>query len=210
MMRFPFAVAALAALSFAPITAQQVFGGPDEDRQSSTVLVFGQEVMAAASISYSQPTWKDSYDQRFDELKGRKLRLGKNWWTTLQTATPLEIAGQSLDAGAYVLGLECDEKGNFSLLAMAADWAMKNKVLPWSTDNWRNEIKIPLALAKGSLEEPVEKMEIEISAERESPMSGKFSIRWGKHELSAKVNYAPKPVTDASAGKSDEETGEDK
>lgn len=203
MMRIPFAVAALAALSFAPITAQQVYGGPDEDRNASTLMVFGQDLMAAVSISYSQPTWKDEYNQQLDSLKGQKLRFGKNWWTTMQTGTSLEIAGKHLDAGSYVLGLECDKDGKFWLLVMGADWAMKNKVMPWATDSWTNETKIALDFGKDALKKSVEKMEVEISADKDNPSKGAFAIRWGKHALTAKVHYAPKAskASEASAEK---------
>jgi hypothetical protein len=66
-------------------------------------------------------------------------------------------------------------------------------LLPFNTALYRGEVeaeaKAPLAFARDSLEEAVVKMEIEIAADEKDPATGKLSIRWGKHELSAPVEF---------------------
>jgi hypothetical protein len=183
--------AVLAAGAFlSPVAAQKVFGGQDADRKASTALVFDDafNALGAISISYSQPTWKAEYDAKFEELKGKNLRLGKNWWTSFDTITAIEIGGQTIQPGAYYLGLHCDNDGKFSLLVLDAGKALKSGAMPFVEAAWKPDAKVPMTLNKDSLPAPVNKMEIAIALDEKKPSSGKLSIRWGKHELVADVN----------------------
>jgi hypothetical protein len=209
-MRFPFLLTAtLAALTFLPaLQAQKVAGGPDPDRRASNVFVFTDdfETLAGASISYSQPSWQDSYEGMLDGIKGSNYtRLGKNWWTTFDTVGALLIGGTKIEAGSYYLGLAVDKDGAFSLLVFDSKQAMKTGLLPFSTSLFKGEvkaeIKAPLTFAKGSLKDAVVKMEIEITADPKDPATGRFSIRWGKHELSAPVKFTLATPKDVAAPK---------
>ncbi len=195
-MRIQFLAAVFAALLFVPATpSQQVVGGPDPDRKSSTVYVMTDtfEALAGVSISYSPPTWQDSYNDMLGTLRGNYTRLGKHWWTTLDTVGALEIGGTKIAAGSYYLGLAVGKEGAFSLLVFDSKQAMKAGLLPAASSLFRGEAKAelqaPLTFAKDSLKEVVAKMEIEITADKNDPANGKLSIRWGKHELSAPVKF---------------------
>jgi hypothetical protein len=208
-MRCHFVAATLAAVTFvAASQAHHVFGGPDPDRKASTVFVFSDssETLAGASISYSQADWKESYDLMLEELRGSNYsRLGKNWWTTFDTVGTLEIGSTKIDAGSYYLGLAVGKDGAFSLLVFDSQQAMKSGLLPYSTALYtgeaKAEIKAPLTLARNSLKEAAVKMEIEITADKDDPATGRFSIRWGKHELSAPVRFHLAGTKDATAPK---------
>src|SRR5712675_468024 len=162
--------------------------------------------LAFVSISYSQPNWQDSYNGMLEKLKGGNYtRLGKNWWTTFDTVGTLEIGGTKIEAGSYYLGLAVDKDGAFSLLVFDSRQAMKTGLLPFTTALYKGETKAetkaPLTLAKDSLKEVVVKMEIEITADKKDPATGKFSIRWGKHELSAPVKFHLAGAKDSTAPK---------
>ncbi len=211
-----FCATGLAASAFlVPASAQvTAFGGVDRDRAGSTVIMFDQgtrNVLGGASISFSAPEWKDEYND-FDamlekhKLKGHNARLGKNWWTTLDTTIALEIGGTKVAPGAYHLGLHCDTDGKFHLLVLDAAKSTKNGWLPFLTEAWKPEYRIPLELKKGAREESTVKMQIELTAEPKNPSSGAFAVRWGKHELTAPVKFTvpaakPKGAEDASGGK---------
>jgi hypothetical protein len=196
-MRLPSLAATLAALTFVPaLQAQHVSGGPEPDRKASTILVFSDDVgaIAAASISYSAPKWQDAYDGMLAKLDGSNYtRLGNGWWTTFDTVGALEIGGTKIEAGSYYLGLAVSKDGAFSLLIFDSKQAMKAGLLPFTTALYtgeaKAETKVPLTFAKNSLKDVVVKMEIEITADKKDPATGKFSIRWGKHEVSAPVKF---------------------
>ena len=207
-MRFHFLAATLAALTFVPaLQAQEVSGGPDPDRKASTLFVStDSKPLAGVAISYTPPNWQDSYDGMWEQLNsGLYMRLGKGWWTTLDTVGTLEIGGTKIEAGSYYLGLAVGKDGAFSLLIFDSKQAMRAGLLPWTTALYRGDAKAetraPLTLAKNSLKDVVVKMEIEITADKKDPATGRFSIRWGKHELSAPVKFHLAGAKDATAPK---------
>lgn len=120
-----------------------------------------------------------------DSLKGKNLRLGKNWWTSFDTSTALEFGGTRIDAGSYFLGLHCNQDGKFSLLVFEAGKAMKSGMMPFATDGWKGNTVVALELRKDALEQSADKMRIAIEVDKQDPTKGRFSIQWGKHELRA-------------------------
>ena len=193
-MRFPVLSAALAALCFAlPTTAQkvQIYGGNGERAQTSQLL-FGENVMAGMQIVYSQPLWKDSHNAMMESLKGKLLRLGKDWWTTFNTTVDLEISGVKVPAGSYVLGLDCSKEGKFSLAFLDSTKAMKQGAMPFPVDekgtmNWKPEFLVPVELHKDSAKESVAKMTMTLTANADDLSKGSFELAWGKHTLTAPV-----------------------
>lgn len=207
-MRCHILAATLAAVTLVPAPQdKQVFGGTDSDRKASTVFIStDNSTLAGASISYSPADWRDSYENMLEKLRGSHYtRLGKSWWTTFDTVGTLEIGGTKIDAGSYYLGLAVGEDGAFSLLLFDSKQTMKSGLLPSTTALYRGdakaEITAPLTFARNSLKEVVAKMEIEITADKNDPATGRFSIRWGKHELSAPVRFHFAGAKDATAPK---------
>ena len=202
-------VAANAVLAFVPATpAQQVSGGPDRDRKASTLFISNEssETLAAVFLSYSPASWRDNYDRMLTALDGSNYtRLGNGWWATIDSVGALEIGGTTIEAGSYYLGLAVGKEGAFSLLFFDSRQAMKARLLPGTTALYtgeaKAETKAPLTFAKDSLKESVVKLEIEITAEKADPATGKFSIRWGRHELSAPVKFHLAGATEAAGAR---------
>ncbi|MEQ1634343.1 MAG: hypothetical protein ABL997_18320 [Planctomycetota bacterium] len=191
-LAFLLAVLALASAA----SSQRVAGGPDAERKGSTVIVYSDsfQTLAAVSISYSQPTWQDGYANQLESLKGTNYtRLGKGWWTSLDTVGLIEIGGTKLEAGSYYLGLRVDNDDKWSLLVFDSRQAMKDALQPGTTALYTGEkkpiVSMPLTFTRDASKDVVAKMEIEITADQKAPSNGRFSIRWGKHELSAKVVF---------------------
>jgi hypothetical protein len=188
--------------------AQRIAGGPDADRRATTAFVFtdSSETLAGVSISYSPPNRQDSCNGMLEKLEGSNYtRFGKGWWTTFDTVGTLEIGGTKIEAGSYYLGLAVDKDGAFSLLVFDSRQTMNSGLLPATTAPYRGEAraetKAPLTLAKDSLKEVVVKMEIEIVADKQDTATGRFSIRWGKHELWAPVEFQLAGAKDSTAPK---------
>jgi hypothetical protein len=195
-MRSHLITAALAAICFTlPATAQKVrvFGGIGQ-RASTSVLFFGENVMGAVTIVHGEPQWQPSYDGRIDEVKGKLLRLGKDLWTTYMSSVDVEIGGVNVPAGSYVVGLQCDEDGNFGLAFLDATKALKNGTMPFGAQTWTPDVVAPLALKRNASEEVVSKLKMELTADEEDPPSGNVTLSWGKHQLHAalKIHIAEK------------------
>jgi len=209
-MRFPtLAVLALASLASTAAAQVQAMNNTDTGRKNSICILFepGGEhnfnPKGAVAINYSQPDWKDEYTKALDSGKfnNSNQRLGKNWWTSFDTTMALEIGGTKIAPGAYFLGLHIDEAGKPQLMFIDAAAANKSGWAPFMATPWKAEFTAPLTLAKNSLKETVSQMEITITADQKNPSTGKFSIKWGKHELSADVKFQIENAKDASAPK---------
>ena len=188
-MRFNLISAALAALCFAlPTTAQkvQVFGGNGQ-RAASTMILFGQDMMAGLTINHGQPEWKDQYTGMMDKLKGKTNRLGKDLWTTFMTSTPVEIGGAKVMPGCYCVGLHCDNDGKFSLAMIDSTKAMKKGLMPFGPQNWKPEVVVPMKLNMNASKESQKKMLMTLKANKDNPMTGMFTLAWGPHTLTADV-----------------------
>jgi len=184
-MRFPFVTAAVAALFLSvSATAQkvQVFGG-NSMRACSTLVLFGEGVMAGITVTHGQPEWKAEYDGMLDKLKGKLNRLGKDMWTTLANSVAIEIGGVKVPAGSWVVGLACDNEGKFSLALMDATKAMQTGTMPFGPQKWTPEVSCPLTLNKDVAKEAVAKMAMELKADEKEPTKGTFTLAWGKHTL---------------------------
>jgi hypothetical protein len=188
-MRFPILSVALAAICFAlPATAQkpEVFGGM-QDRKASTVVLFGENMMAGMTMTYGQPEWQDSYTDMLDKLKGKLNRLGKDLWTTFMTTVPVEIGGVKVAAGSYVVALHCDADGKLALAFLDATKAMKDGAMPFGPQKWTPDAVCPLTLNKDAAKESVAKMSMELKASSEEPTKGTFTLAWGKHTATAPI-----------------------
>ena len=140
-MRFPTLAALPAFTLLAPaVRAQvQVFGGPDPDRKACSVL-FAEgstpenfKMKGGVSMNFSQPEWKDSYNAELDSGKfnNTNQRLGKNWWTSFDTYSTLEIGGTKIMPGAYFLGIHVDQGGKFHLLFLDPRQVLMNTWVPF-------------------------------------------------------------------------------
>jgi len=189
------AFAASALFSSSAIAQVQSMGGPDTARQASWVIFAemtnGFTPHGAVSINYSQPEWKDSYDAVLasGKFNGTAQRLGKNWWTSLDTTVALEIGGTKIEAGSYYLGIQVDKDGKMGLMVIDAKSSNQHGWLPFVAAQWKAVAVAPLELKKDAHKESQLKMLIAISADKADTSKGTFSIRWGKHELVAPVAF---------------------
>jgi hypothetical protein len=204
-MRFPLLTAALAALTFAlPTFAQET--APKEasaqkfrgmafagERAATTLAMFNDDFTVGymASIAHGQPEWQEKYDGMMDMLKGKTNRLGKDFWTTLQTTTELEFGGTKIPAGSYVAALACSKEGQFSIALIDAGKAMKAGALPFGPQNWKADYNVPLTLHKDSAEEVVDLMKMTFDADKSVAGKATFTLAWGKHTLTAPVMMHP-------------------
>ncbi|MEZ5966603.1 MAG: DUF2911 domain-containing protein [Planctomycetota bacterium] len=182
MIRFALATIVLSAL----VPAQgKLFGGNGEDRKASTKFLLdeaqGYKMLGSVCIQYGSPTWKSEYDGMVEQAKGKSFRLGKNFWTTLNTSSSLSISGTNIPAGAYYLGAHCDEKGEFHLLVIDAKTADSKAWTPFNSAEWKPTYTC--ALKHGTSKTSVSNLSIGI--EGEDPAALQLQVTWGTHTFSA-------------------------
>ena len=182
LIRAATALICLAAVTLAQGVQVYHFDGP---RRASNIVLFGADTAAGVTVVHGQPDWKPEYEGMLSALKGKKLRLGKDLWTTFMTSAPVELGGVKVAPGCYCVGMQCDKDGRFSLALMDATATMKQGLMPFGPQTWKPGHLVPLTLTKDGLDDPASKMVIQLLADAEDKMRGTFAIHWGPHALTA-------------------------
>jgi DUF2911 family protein len=182
---YPAAPARTAGLDGAARAAQASDGKPyvqDEPRGMARVVYFGGNGVAAEyTVEYGKPAWKDEFEK---QLKGR-LRLGSNYWTTLDTWNGLSIGEKDVKAGEYFVALECSEKNQWSLVLLDPEPLRKSKIDGYSSNQTRGGQLVPMQHAE--TKESAETLAIRFIADEKDARLQTLEIRFGKHRLSAAV-----------------------
>ena len=195
--------AVTAAFLSTSVSAQlELFGGAGV--RASTMVGYWSDATQSAtavSIQYGQGKWKDEYNDRLDQLRGKRARLGKDWWTTFDTSLKLDFGGVTVPPGSYFLGLQCDQDGKFALVLLDANKAMAASAMPFLESAWKIDLSVPMTLEKGVLKQTVELMTIALEPGKDDQSKITLSITWGKHRLSANCKAALPADKDAGTDK---------
>ncbi len=140
------------------------------------------------TVAYGQPEWKPEYVEQFDAVtKGKRWRFGRNWWTTLDTNTPLVLGDVAIEPGDYYLVGERPADSP----ADSDDWYLRvldpaavrelqlDPVMAFETTGGRR-----VRLKHELTESTNELMTIEIYPDEEDGRRAMLAAWWGNHRLS--------------------------
>ena len=177
---------ALAQTSRGPI---QVFGGQPDERASTRILYETDKAIGEFAIDYGRPVWKKEYEDPaiFDKMtRGKVWRLGKDFWTTLDTSLPLRIAGREVSIGYYYLGLRRSEDGaTWSLVFLDPVEIRSSKFDAFEINKAPIAFRVPVNVEKGA--ETVDKLTVVLSHQKQSITSVTLRIAWGTLHLNAPI-----------------------
>ncbi|MBI1941956.1 MAG: DUF2911 domain-containing protein [Acidobacteria bacterium] len=193
-LRLGAAVLLIAVSMQAQETKQAIIGedGPPSERASTRVLYWNQETDSAAgqlAIDYGRPAWKKDYEDpaKFDAMtKGKVWRMGRDFWTVLDTSLPLKISGKDVQPGYYYLGLSRSADGSkWSLAFIDPVKARAARLDAFEMQKTSVEFEIPMAFEKTST--PAEKLTLSMSYPKETPEKVTLQLAWGNYLLSAPI-----------------------
>lgn len=154
------------------------------EREGSRVLFFTNRGIAGQfHVDYGRPVWREEYLQQIDSIPaGQRLRLGKDFWTTLETNVPLTIGGVRLEPDQYYLASERTADG-FAIVAYEAAPLRRRRVASFQPPAEGGHV-IPLTLSQD--EDLEEELSIEFVVENRT---GKITLElaWGPLRLTAPV-----------------------
>jgi hypothetical protein len=187
---YPAAPARAGALDGAARAAQGNDGKPfiqDEPRGMARVVYFGNNGVAGEyAVEYGKPVWKAEYDKDFDKLsRGNRLRLGRDYWTTLDTWNALTIGDKEVKAGQYFLGLECSDKGQWSLVLLDPEPLRRQRFDAFGTAQTKGGQLLPMQHAEAR--ESAETLAIRFVADEKDARLQSLEIRFGRHRLTTAV-----------------------
>src|SRR5262249_33783962 len=143
---------------------------------------FGNNGIAAEyTIEYGKPAWKDEFEK---QMKGR-VRLGNNYWTTLDTWNGLSIGDKGVKAGEYFLPLEGSDKNQWSLVLLDLDPLRKSKVDGYGSSQTKGGLLVPMKYEATG--DSADALSIKFVADPKDAKQQTLEIRFGKHRLTAAV-----------------------
>lgn len=166
--------------------------GPMAERGLCRVLYWSPQkdtALGQFAISFGRPLWKKEYGDpaKFDPMtKGKIWRLGKDFWTTLDTDVPLKIGSREIMPGTYYLGLSRSQDG--------ASWSLSfidpAKVRSMRLDAFQIErapilFQVPVSFKTGAA--LTDKLTIGLSYPKENPKNVRLTIAWGQFRLAAAI-----------------------
>lgn len=168
------------------------FGSDSPERGTTRVGYWNNEKNMGAgqfAIDYGRPVWKKEYEDAatFDKItKGQVYRLGSNFWTTLDTDMPLNIAGKSIPAGVWYLGLHRSEDGaTWSLVFIDPAKARAAHVDASEIARAPIAFKAPMTVEQAT--DMKEKLTIDLTWQKGNLKDVTLRIAWGKMQLSAPI-----------------------
>jgi len=168
------------------------FGSDSPERGTTRVGYWSNEKNQGAgqfAIDYGRPVWRKEYEDtaNFDKMtKGKVYRLGSNFWTTLDTDMPLTLAGKTVPAGVWYLGLHRSEDGaTWSLVFIDPAKARAAHVDASEIERAPIAFKAPMTTdASGEMKE---KLTIDLVFQKGDLKNVTLKIAWGKIQLSAPI-----------------------
>lgn len=175
------------------------FGSDSPERGTTRVGYWDNEKNMGAgqfAIDYGRPVWKKEYEDsaNFDKMtRGQVYRLGSNFWTTLDTDMPLSIAGKTIPAGVWYLGLHRSEDGaTWSLVFIDPAKARAAHVDASEIARAPIAFKAPMSVEQAT--DMKEKLTIDLTWQKPNIKDITLRIAWGKMQLSAPVQV-PVPAS---------------
>ena len=168
------------------------FGSDSPERGTTRVGYWNNEKNVGAgqfAIDYGRPIWRKEYEDAatFDKMtKGKVYRLGSNFWTTLDSDIPLTVAGKSIPAGLWYLGLHRSEDGaTWSLVLI--DPAKARAAHIDASEIERAPIAHKVQMTVEQATEKKDKLTIDLEFQRPNIKDITLRMAWGKIQLSAPI-----------------------
>jgi len=179
----------LTALTLAAAVPAQLRVFPMDGQRAATGLFYWDQAVGGSPgqifLHYGQPEWKDDYEKLITGDKATTLRLGSNWWATLDTTMPLTIGQTKVPSGVYYLGLHKTAKGQWQLMLLDPKEVRKQKAHPGMTPSLTAKLNVDLIYRKVGTSK--DKLTISVKPSKSDPKIGSLGIQWNDHYLRAQV-----------------------
>ena len=171
------------------------FGSDSLERGTVRVGYWNREKNGGAGgffIDYGKPVWKAEYGDaaKFDAMtKGKTWRLGSEYWTVLDTNVPLKIAGTTIPAGIWYLGLQRSQDGAaWSLVFIDPAKARGMQLDPSEIERAPVAHKAMMTMEQSS--ETADKLTLTLDVPKSDLKQSQLKIHWGKLQLKAPIEVS--------------------
>lgn len=191
----------LAALPVA-LPAQEIQTGETE-RYRSSAAYFGEGFVPGGEISIDSGTvtWKDEFFDQAESIEvGGRWRLGREFWSSLDSNVPFTMGGEKFESGFFYLAMQKNSDG-WDLLVIDAAKVRAKQLDASQADDVEGGTLVPLLGATEDVEEDSEKISLVFVA-GDSPEKLTLRIDFGPYHLETPVvmqsDQGSKPFVEAA------------
>ena len=155
-------------------------------RKNARIAWFGRDGSPAQiALDYSPVEWKADYEQKFASgaFRGKKWRLGSDFWTRLDTWVELRFGDVVVPAGYYYLTLEQRDADTVVLALHDPAAIRKQRIDGFQADQVKGGIEVPMK--HGTSESVAASLDIALALQEGSQRDGELTIAFGGHRLIA-------------------------
>jgi len=160
-------------------------------RGSARIFYWGGDHSGGeVAIHYGQPPWKPEHEQAIEKLAGVRWRLGKDFWTTLDTNIDLKFGETEVLAGCWYLALEKRASdGAFVLWVLDPVEARDAHLDAFEVQKTKGGTAI--VMSHKTVTAAAEKLSIRLDVDAQRKDGANLVIQFGPHELTAPLTMAP-------------------
>lgn len=152
------------------------------DRHSARTAFFRDGgVIGQIAVDYGSAKWSSELQRAFDATAvGERVRLGSNFWTTLDTHVPVAIGDVELEPDAYYCALQRGEGEVWNLVLMPSDAVRRERKDAFFSHETRGGHLVPMARVEAA--EPSADLTITL-VPNDAADEVALTITLGPHEL---------------------------
>ncbi len=153
------------------------------DRRTTRLAWFGASNVSEIVIDYGPVPWKEEFAAMLQsgKLDGQRWRLGKEYWTTLDTNVPMTLGGAAIPVGHYYL-VASKSGDEYTLIALDAAEVRAKKLDAFQAPQTKGGIVAKLEHA--DTKSISSDLHIELTADPDGK-TGALTIEFGPHRLTA-------------------------
>jgi tetratricopeptide (TPR) repeat protein len=162
----------------------QVFAQSLERKQARASWWGGGKSSGQIAVDWSPVAWRDAFEEQFTsgKYRGKKWRLGADFWTRLDSSFALRFAAVEVPAGNYYLTLEQRDGEQLVLALHDAAAVRTQRIDAFAAQQLQGGIEVAMAHRRGG---EAKALAIELEMIDGSKTEGALVIRFGPHQLRA-------------------------
>jgi tetratricopeptide (TPR) repeat protein len=170
------------------------FPPTQEHRLSTRLFLYsrkngGFQPEGQVHVDYGTLAWRAEFAGAIESerFQGVRWRLGKNFWTSLDTNVPLTIGGVEIEPGLYYLSLMRKKDGGFELGLHDPAKVREAKADAFQLTFGSLQPEHHVAMKHEELEEVAEELTLSIQYEKD-PKHAEFFVDFGPHRVSCALD----------------------
>ncbi len=166
-----------------PQPSARVFSSTSDRKCSRLFYWSGQSSPGQVVIDYGPIPWKDNYGSLVEsgKLDDQRWRLGRDFWTNLDTNLTLSFGSVKVEPGQYYVTLEHEASDGYTLALLTPADVRRQKLDAFQAASTEGGLEIPMTHTK--VDEVAQTLSISLISDPSDVAKAELVVRFGPHKL---------------------------